>query len=74
MIFPTWRRFNRRIAFFFSIRRSSLFEINQRLRRTVLSTPLFTTFFRNRFNNESCDSLGRKTTLANPLTSLPRQG
>ena len=48
----------RRIAFFFWIRRNSLLEINQRLRRTVLRMPLFTTFLRKRLSNCSCDSLG----------------
>ena len=46
-----WRRFIRRMAFFFSTRRSSLLLINQRLRRTVLRTPLFTTFLRKRFSS-----------------------
>src|SRR5215216_4694178 len=47
------RRLMRRIAFFFSMRRCSLLETNQRLRRTVLKTPLLTTFLRKRFNRES---------------------
>jgi len=38
--------------------------MNQRFRRTVLSTPLFTTFLRKRFNNESWDSLDLNVTLA----------
>ena len=63
---------DRRIAFFFSIRRSSLLEMNQRLRRTVLRTPLFTTFLRKRLSSESCDSFGRNFTLAKNLTSLQR--
>jgi len=57
-------RLTRRIAFFFSTRRISLLETNQRLRRMVLKTPLFTTFLRNRFSSESCDSFGRRTTVA----------
>src|SRR5687768_12090285 len=56
------RRLIRRIAFFFSMRRCSLLETNQRLRRTVLRTPLLTTFLRKRFNRESCDSPLRKFT------------
>jgi hypothetical protein len=60
------------MAFFFSTRRSSLLEMNQRLRRRVLKTPLFTTFLRNRFIKESDDSLGRKTTTGMcTLTSNP---
>src|SRR5688572_9071520 len=54
----------RRIAFFFSMRRVSLFETNQRLRRTVLKTPLLTTFLRKRFSKESWDSPLRKFTPA----------
>ena len=54
----------RRIAFYFSIRRVSLLETNQRLRRTVLNTPLFTTFLRKRLGNESWDSPLLKLTLA----------
>lgn len=45
------RRLIRRIAFFFSTRRSSLLLMNQRLRRTVLNMPLLTTFLRNLFIN-----------------------
>jgi hypothetical protein len=60
---PSWRRLIRRIAFFFSTRRISLLETNQRLRRIVLRTPLFTTFLRKRLSNPSCDSLGRKETV-----------
>src|SRR6266487_4595202 len=56
------RRLIRRIAFFFSMRRCSLLETNQRLRRTVLRTPLFTTFLRKRLSRESCDSPLRKFT------------
>ena len=52
----------RRIAFFFSMRRCSLLETNQRLRRTVLRTPLFTTFLRKRLSRESWDSPFRKFT------------
>src|SRR5919106_4403433 len=47
------RRLMRRIAFFFSMRRCSLLETNQRLRRTVLRTPLLTTFLRKRLSRES---------------------
>ena len=52
----------RLIAFFFSMRRCSLFETNQRLRRTVLRTPLLTTFLRKRLSRESWDSPFRKFT------------
>src|SRR5690242_11805440 len=65
------RRFMRRIAFFFSMRRCSLLETNQRLRRTVLNTPLVTTFLRKRLSRESCDSPFRKFTLANEIHLLP---
>src|SRR5512132_2895530 len=65
------RRLIRRIAFFFSMRRCSLLETNQRLRRTVLNTPLLTTFLRNRLSKESCDSPLRKFTLANEIHLLP---
>src|SRR5512145_438513 len=58
------RRLMRRIAFFFSMRRVSLFETNQRLRRTVLNTPLLTTFLRKRLSRESWDSPLRKFTPA----------
>jgi hypothetical protein len=64
------RRLIRRIAFFFSIRRVSLFETNQRLRRTVLRTPLFTTFLRKRLSKESCDSPFLKFTDATGFTSF----
>jgi hypothetical protein len=47
------RRFMRRIAFFFSMRRVSLFETNQRLSRIVLNIPLFTIFLRKRLSKES---------------------
>ncbi len=43
----------RRIAFFLSIRRVSLFEMNQRLLRMVLKIPLLTIFLRKRLSNES---------------------
>src|SRR6266487_5406543 len=56
------RRLMRRIAFFFSMRRCSLLETNQRLRRTVLNTPLLTTFLRKRLSRESWDSPFRKFT------------
>ncbi len=65
------RRLMRRIAFFLSIRRVSLFETNQRLRRTMLKTPLFTTFLRKRLSKESCDSPSRKLTTATSFTSFP---
>src|SRR5512135_1025282 len=52
----------RRIAFFLSMRRCSLLETNQRLRRTVLRTPLLTTFLRKRLSRESWDSPFRKFT------------
>jgi hypothetical protein len=60
----------RRIAFFFSMRRCSLLETNQRLRRTVLRTPLLTTFLRKRLSRESCDSPFRKFTPANEIHLL----
>src|SRR5690606_4638838 len=59
-----WRRRARRIAFFFSIRRSSLFEICQRLRRTVLKIPLLVTRLRKRRSSDSCDSFGFNRTVA----------
>ncbi len=65
-------RCDRRIAFFFSIRLFSLFEMNHRLRRTVLKTPLFTTFLRKRFSNESCDSFCLKFTVVKNFTSFQR--
>jgi hypothetical protein len=65
------RRLIRRIAFFFSMRRCSLLETNQRLRRTVLKTPLLTTFLRKRLSRESCDSPLRKFTTANEIHLLP---
>jgi hypothetical protein len=61
----------RRIAFFFSMRRVSLFETNHRLSRTVLKMPLFTIFFRKRLSKESCDSPLRKFTDANQITYFP---
>ena len=61
----------RRTAFFFSMRRCSLLETNQRLRRTVLRTPLFTTFLRKRLSRESCDSPERKFTDAKAFHLLP---
>lgn len=63
-------RLIRRMAFFFEIRRSSLFETNQRLRRTVLRIPLLATFLRKRLSSASCDSFGRRFTVVNYLTSL----
>ncbi len=58
----------RRIAFFFSMRRISLLETNQRLSRMALKMPLFTIFLRKRLSNESCDSPLRKFTEANEIT------
>ncbi len=58
------------MAFFCSRRRSSLLEINQRFRRTVLNTPLLTTFLRKRLSSCSWLSLGRKITIVNALTSF----
>src|SRR5216683_3044912 len=52
----------RRMAFFFSIRRTSLFDTNQRLLRNWLSSPLRITFFLKRLKSCSCDSFGRKVT------------
>jgi hypothetical protein len=60
----------RRIAFFFSMRRCSLLETNQRLRRTVLKTPLLTTFLRKRLRRESWDSPLRKFTPAKEIHLL----
>ena len=62
------RRLMRRIAFFFSMRRVSLLETNQRLLRMVLRMPLLTIFLRKRLSNESCDSPLRKFTEANEIT------
>src|SRR6185503_13235229 len=64
------RRLIRRIAFFFSMRRCSLLETNQRLRRTVLNTPLLTTFLRKRLSKESWDSPLRKFTPAKEIHLL----
>ena len=63
----------RRTDFFRSIRRCSLLETNHRLRRTVLRTPLLTTFLRKRFSSESCDSPLRKFTDANEIHLLSEQ-
>src|SRR5579859_2406602 len=52
----------RRMAFFFSMRRTSLFDTNQRLLRSWLSSPLRITFFLKRLKSCSCDSFGRKVT------------
>src|SRR5919108_5184586 len=68
--FVNVRRLMRRIAFFFSMRRCSLLETNQRLRRTVLNTPLLTTFLRKRLSKESWDSPFRKFTPANEIHLL----
>ena len=62
------RRLIRRIAFFFSMRRVSLLETNQRLLRMVLNMPLLTIFLRKRLSKESCDSPLRKFTEANEIT------
>jgi hypothetical protein len=67
------RRLIRRIAFFFSMRRVSLFETNQRLSRIVLNIPLFTIFLRKRLSKESCDSPFRKFTEANVFTYFPHK-
>jgi len=56
------------MAFFFSMRRVSLLEMNQRLLRMVLNTPLLTTFLRKRLSKESCDSPLRKCTEPNEIT------
>ncbi len=61
------------MAFFLLIRRSSLFDTNQRFRRTVLRMPLLATFLRKRFSSCSCDSFGRSVTEVNFLTSFRRQ-
>src|SRR4051812_1873749 len=50
------------MAFFFSMRRTSLFDTNQRLLRSWLSSPLRMTFFLKRLKSCSCDSFGRKLT------------
>jgi len=67
------RRLIRRIAFFFSMRRVSLLETNQRLLRMVLNMPLLTIFLRNRLSNESCDSPLRKCTEVNEITYFPNK-
>jgi len=59
------------MAFFLSMRRCSLLETNQRLRRMVLRTPLLTTFLRKRLSKESCDSPERKFTAAKLIHLLP---
>src|SRR6185436_19216593 len=59
----------RRMAFFFSMRRTSLLETNQRLLRSWLSRPLRITFFLKRLKSCSCDSLGRKLTDVMKFTS-----
>jgi len=65
------RRFERRMAFFFSMRRCSLLEMNQRLLRMVLKMPLLMTFFRKRRSRLSCDSLLRKLTAVTKIHLLP---
>jgi hypothetical protein len=47
------------------MRRSSLFDTNQRFFRIALILPLLVTFLRNRPSNRCCDSLVRNTTLVN---------
>ena len=64
------RRLMRRMDFFFWMRRSSLLDTNQRLRRTVLKIPLLATFLRKRLSNWSCDSFGRKFTEVNLFISF----
>lgn len=59
-----WRRRERRIAFFFSMRRNSLLEICQRLRRTVLKMPALVTRLRKRRSNCSWLSPGFNLTEA----------
>lgn len=63
------RRRERRIAFFFSMRRSSLFEICQRLRLTVLNMPALVTRLRKRRNNCSwlSPALSRTEAMLAPL-------
>ena len=63
----------RRIAFFFSMRRVSLLETNQRLLRIVLRMPLLTIFLRKRLSKESCNSPLRKFTEANEITYFPHK-
>jgi len=58
----------RRIAFFFSMRLSSLFEMNQRLRRTSARTLLLTTALLKRRSSCSGDSLDFSSTLGSFLT------
>jgi len=53
------------MAFFFSMRRISLLETNQRLLRSWLKMPLRMTFFLKRLSSCSCDSFGRKVTVVN---------
>lgn len=62
--------FKRRMAFFFSIRSSSLLETNQRLRRTSDKTLLFITAFLKRRSSCSGVSLSRATTFGRVLTSF----
>jgi len=66
-------RLTRRIAFFFSMRRVSLLETNQRLSRMELKMPLLIIFLRKRLSSESCDSPLRKCTEANEITYFPNQ-
>lgn len=53
-----WRRLDRRTAFFFSIRRSSLLETCQRLLRTIVIVPALVTCLRKRRSRLSSDSFG----------------
>lgn len=69
--FPESLRCCLRIAFCLAIRRSSLVEMNQRLRRTVLSTLLRATFLRKRFSSEPWDSPGLNATLGKNHTTFP---
>lgn len=58
----------RRVAFFFSMRRSSLLETNQRLRRTSAKTLLLVTSLLKRRSSCSGDSLERKMTFGSFFT------
>jgi hypothetical protein len=51
------------MAFFFSIRLRSALEMNQRLLRTSLNTPLRVTTLRNRLNIACWDSFDLGVTL-----------
>src|SRR5574341_1951044 len=56
------RLLRRRMAFFFSMRRTSLLDTNQRLLRSCVRMPLRMTFFLKRLSSCSCDSFGRSVT------------